>query len=181
MITFWYQKSWTVCVNIGYSLFSFLLDWNNLIQFGKWSKNLFRYMDISIFICWMASLCLFTVNSNVSLSIVLIGSNSSLLSTEWSPSFLRIGSRKWSKGFTTNSMQNERKDKVAPQTRIKKAAIQPETKVIHPKCYNHLKENSQHSYFFIQSSMYSHTKTLKSERNDSWLGRWLEFLCTCIY
>ena len=138
-------------------------------------------MDISIFICWMASLCLFTVNSNASLSIVLIGSNSSLLSSEWSPSFLRIGSRKWSKGFTTNSMQNERKDKVAPQTRIKKAAIHPETKVIHPKYYNHLKENSQHSYFFIQSSMYSHTKTLISERNDSWLGRWLEFLCTRIY
>ena len=39
-------------------------------------------------------------------------------------------------------MQNERKDKVAPQTRIKKAAIQPETKVIHPKYYKHLKEDS---------------------------------------
>ena len=130
-------------------------------------------MDISIFICWMASLCLFTVNSNASLSIVLIGSNSSLLSSVWSPSFLRIGSRKWSKGFTTNSMQNERKDKVAPQTRIKKAAIHPETKVIHPKYYNHLKENSQHSYFLFNLACILTPKPWKvKEMTHDWVDGW---------
>ena len=117
----------TYSTNNVHTASSFLFYWKNC------DCEVFLYMAISIFICWMASLCLLIVNSNVSLSMVLIGSNSSPLSSEWSPSFLRIGSRKWSNGFATNSIPNVRKAKIAPPTRITKAAIQPVTKVIHPK------------------------------------------------